>query len=90
MKTFTRETSRYAYTQTEVSESKSNSWSTAPNGSARCHDFYTVVVSRQTWHNDPELNGVYAGREYRITERYISNSPNYRGQRIDSSSSPWK
>lgn len=76
------------YDTVEVSESKSNRWSTAPNGSARCHDFYTVVVSRQTWH-DTEDNGVYAGREYRITDRYMSNSPNYRGQLIDSSSSPW-
>ena len=88
MKTYTRDTDRYVYTQTEVSESKSDRWSTAPNGSARCHDFYTVVVSRQEWH-DVEKNGAYAGRVYRITDRYISNSPNTRGLRIDSSSSPW-
>lgn len=77
------------YTETEISESKSDSWSTAPNGSARCHDFYTMVVSRQDWHDTPE-NGIYAGRSYRIVERYISSNPDVRGQHIGRSSSPWK
>lgn len=77
-----------AYTTVEVSETKSNRWSVAPNGSSRCHDFWTVVVSRQTW-ADTEDNGIYAGLEYKIVTRYISNSPNRRGQLVDSSSSPW-
>jgi hypothetical protein len=76
------------YTITEVSATQSNSWSTAPNGSARCHDFYTIVTSKQVW-ADTEDNGIYAGRFYRITDRYISNSPARRGQLMDSSSDPW-
>lgn len=76
------------YTTTQVSETKTDSWSTAPNGSARCHDFYTTVVSHQEW-ADTEDNGVYAGRVYRIVDRYISNSPDRRGQLMDSSSQPW-
>jgi hypothetical protein len=74
------------YTTVEVRESKSDRWSTAPNGSARCHDFYTVVVSKQTWNTDVP---VYGGLSYKITETYISNSPDTRGQLISSSSSPW-
>jgi hypothetical protein len=77
------------YTDAEVSEHKSDSYSSAPNGSVRnVHDFYTTVVSRQDWHDVPE-NGVYAGRSYRITDRYISNRPETRGQLISSSSQPW-
>jgi hypothetical protein len=76
------------YIQHVVSERKSDSWSVAPNGSARCHDFYTYVTYRQDWNNTPE-SGIYAGRSYRIVERYISNNPNARGQLISSSSSPW-
>jgi hypothetical protein len=76
-------------TYVEVSEHKSDSWSTAPNGSARCHDFYTVVISRQEWANVPD-NGIYAGLVYRITDRYISPDPRFRGQLMDSSSQPWK
>ena len=77
------------YTTTEVEECKSDSYSSAPNGSVRnVHDFYTTVVSRQDWHDTPE-NGAYAGRSYKITDRYISNGPNTRGQLISSSSQPW-
>lgn len=72
------------YTMTEVSESKYDRWSTAPNGSARSHDFYTNVTSRQVW-----TEGKYAGCVYRIVDRYISNDPNHRGQFIGSSSQPW-
>lgn len=76
------------YTTVEVSERKYDSWSTAPNGSARCHDFYTLVTLRQTWSDDAPAP--YAGRVYRIVERWISADPNTRGQFISSSSSPWK
>ena len=78
------------YTEVEVSERKSDSYSSAPNGSVvNVHDFYTTVVSRQDWHDTPE-NGVYAGRSYKITDVYISNRPDTRGQLIRSSSQPWK
>lgn len=72
------------YTMTQVDERKYDSWSTAPNDSARCHDFYTVVTFRQDW-----TEGKYAGHSYRIVERYISASPEHRGQLMDMSSSPW-
>lgn len=72
------------YTEIEVGETKHDSWSTAPNGSARSHDFYTVVTYRQEWHE-----GRYAGRVYRIVERYISSNPKHRGLLIGSSSQPW-
>ena len=70
------------YTMTEVSTTKHDRWSTAPNGSARCHDFYTVVISLQTW-----TEGQYAGYTYKITETWISNTPDHLGQYISSSSS---
>lgn len=72
------------YTMTEVGESKYDNWSTAPNGSARCHDFYTAVTYRQEW-----TEGQYAGCVYRVIVRYISNTPDHKGQCIGSSSSPW-
>lgn len=81
-------TAAASYATTEVAESKSDSWSTAPNGSSRSHDFYTTVVSRQVWADIPE-NGIYAGRVYRIVEHYISGSPDRRGQQMDRSSQPW-
>lgn len=81
-------------TYTEISESKSSSWSTAPNGSARCHDHWTIVTIRQDWpiYTDPRTGkpGTYSGRSYRVTERWISSRPEYRGQLVDSSSDPWK
>lgn len=76
-------------TYTHISESKHTAISSAPNGSTRNNlDCYTTVIERQDWADTPE-NGVYAGRSYRITTRYISNSPDYRGQSCGSSSSPW-
>lgn len=65
-------------------EVKYDSWSTAPNGSVRCHDFYTEVTYRQDW-----FEGQYAGHSYRIVERYISADPEHRGQYIGQSSQPW-
>lgn len=69
------------YAMTHIDTVKSDSWSTAPNGSARCHDFYTTEVYLQTW-----TEGQYAGYTYKIEERYISPTPEYRGQRIGASS----
>lgn len=78
------------HTEVEVSETKSDSYSSAPNGSVRnVHDFYTTVISRETWADVPE-NGTYAGCEYKLTRVYISNRPDTRGQLISSSSEPWK
>lgn len=75
---------------TKISEHKSDSYSSAPNGSVRnVHDFYTTVVQRQDWADVPE-NGAYAGRSYKIVTRYISRSADTRGQYIGSSSSPWE
>lgn len=70
------------YTETLVSTDHHDSWSTAPNGSARCHDYYTVETWLQTWHATK-----YAGYTYKIVRRYISSSPERRGQYIGSSSS---
>jgi hypothetical protein len=76
-------------TRTQVAELKRDSYSSAPNGSVRnVHDFYTTVISREEWADVPE-NGAYAGRTYKIVERYISNRPDTRGQIIGSSSTPW-
>jgi hypothetical protein len=80
-------TDRPYITTTEVREHKSDNWSTAPNGSSRNHDFWTVVISRQVWSNDAPAP--YAGRVYKIVDRYISSSPDRRGQLVDSSSGPW-
>ncbi len=63
--------------------------STAPNGSSTSTDYWTVVTSKQTWTRDP-ANGGLSGRSYKITDRYISNTPDYRGQFVSSSSEPWK
>lgn len=70
-----------AYTETVIETVKSDSRSTAPNGSITSHDFYTTVVKLQTW-----TEGPYQGHTYKITERYLSSSPNLRGQIIDTSS----
>jgi hypothetical protein len=76
-------------TTTEVSRTTSGPIATvAPNGSSRGVDYWTAVVSMQTWTDDPR-NGVYAGRSYRITDRYLSSTPDYLGQFISSSSQPW-
>lgn len=76
-------------TYTEISETKHTGISSAPNGSVRdVTDYYTTVILRQDWAEVPE-NKDYAGLSYRITERYISSSPEYRGQLMGSSSSPW-
>lgn len=76
-------------TYTEISESKRTGLSSAPNGSTRDNvDYYTTVTLRQDWAGIPE-NGTYAGLSYRITELYISATPEYRGQLISTSSSPW-
>ncbi len=72
----------------EISASTWVEESVAPNGSARSADYWTAVVSRQTWANDP-ANGIYAGRCYKITDLYISGTPEVRGQSAGSSSRPW-
>lgn len=61
---------------------------TSPNGSSSGIYYYTTVIRRQDWPNDPRC-GLYAGRSYRITETWISPDPRYRGQRIASISEPW-
>lgn len=76
-------------TRTEVSRFASRpANSIAPNGSSRGVDYWTAIVYRESWTDDPR-NGVYAGRHYRVTERYISNSPHYLGQFTGSESRPW-
>jgi hypothetical protein len=72
----------------EVSRSHGSVHSIASNGSTSGTDYYTTVVKRQTWADVPE-NGIYAGREYKITEAYISQDPGHIGQLIGHSSSPW-
>jgi hypothetical protein len=79
-------------TRTEVAERKYSSPSTAPNGSSRTVDHWTIVTEREVWPEYTEDNGkpgTYSGRVYRITSRYISNRAEYRGQYVDMSSSPW-
>ncbi|WP_200209098.1 hypothetical protein [Micromonospora coerulea] len=75
-------------TMTEVSEMRYEQGSIAPDGGFGI-DYYTVVVSRQDWHA-----GQYAGRSYKIVDTYMHNAPGkpggYRGQRVNSTSSPWK
>lgn len=63
--------------------------SVAPNGSSRSTDYWTLIVKRQDWTDDPR-NGIYAGRSYRIEERWISSDPDYLGQISSSSSQPWR
>jgi hypothetical protein len=70
------------YLMTEVNVTKFESVSSAPNGSTRNNqDFYTYVTYMQDW-----ISGQYAGYTYKIVERYISSSPDTRGQCIGSSS----
>lgn len=70
------------YVMTEVSITKSESFSSAPNGSTRNNrDCYTYVTSMQDW-----TAGAYKGYTYKIVETYISSDPNVRGQYIGSSS----
>jgi hypothetical protein len=75
-------------TMTEVSESRYEQLSIAPDGSFGT-DFYTVVVYRQDWNA-----GKYAGKSYKIVETYMHNAPTtpggYRGQLVERTSSPWK
>ena len=81
--------SRPKPTHTEISATRlPPRRSTAPNGSATCIDYWTIVTTRQDWPVDESL-GVYSGRSYRITERWLSLDPAYRGQYISSSSTPW-
>jgi hypothetical protein len=72
-------------------EIETRSWSavsTAPNGSSRGVDHWTVVVLRQRWADVPE-NGIYAGLHYEIRDLYCSSRPGSRGTRVSSSSRPW-
>lgn len=75
-------------TYTEIERHHSERDSVAPNGSSRSHDYHTAIVYRQDWTEDPR-NGVYAGRSYRVTERYISSSAHTLGQFFGSDSQPW-
>lgn len=70
------------YIMTEISTEKYSRQSTAPNGSSRGEDFYTVVISLQDW-----ISGQYAGYTYKIIETWISQNPQSRGQYIGRSSS---
>jgi hypothetical protein len=70
------------YIMTEISETKSESRSSAPNGSTRNNrDCYTYVTYMQDW-----ISGQYAGHTYKIVETYLSSDPNERGQYIGSTS----
>ncbi|MEB3367433.1 hypothetical protein [Saccharopolyspora mangrovi] len=76
-------------TQTEIRRTYSESDSIAPNGSSRSHDYYTVIVKRQHWHNTPR-NGIYAGLDYKITETWISTrGPGHLDTCIGRTSQPW-
>jgi hypothetical protein len=76
------ETDGKPYIMTEVGVSKSESVSSAPNGSTRNNrDFYTYVTYMQDW-----ISGPYAGCTYKIVERYISSNPDTWGQYLGSSS----
>lgn len=70
------------YIMTEISETKSESVSSAPNGSTRNNrDCYTYVTHMQDW-----TAGPYRGYTYKIVETYISSDPDIRGQYIGASS----
>ncbi len=70
------------YIMTEVSVTKSESTSSAPNGSTRNNrDFYTYVTYMQDW-----TAGQYKGCTYKIVETYLSQNPDTRGQYIGASS----
>lgn len=45
---------------------------------------FTVIESKQTFHE-----GQYAGKEYRITETFVSTQAGYKGQLLKSSSAPF-
>lgn len=76
------ETASKPYIMTETGVTKSESVSSAPNGSTRNNrDFYTYVTYMQDW-----IYGQYKGCTYKIVETYISSNPDTRGQYIGSSS----
>lgn len=77
-----------AITYTEVARRHMTLDSVAPNGSSCSHDHWTTIVKRQDWADTPE-NGLYAGRSYRITERYVSTSPDNLGVLVNQESGPW-
>jgi hypothetical protein len=70
------------YIMTEVGVTKSESVSSAPNGSTRNNrDFYTYVTYMQDW-----IAGQYKGYTYKIVETYLSQNPATRGQYLGASS----
>ena len=68
-------------------------------------DYYTEEIFNQVWpeYEEPEVSktglsakptgrmrrGTYSGAVYRTVHRYISGTPDYKGQFINSSSGPW-
>jgi len=70
------------FIMTEVAVRKSESFSSAPNGSTRNNrDCYTFVEYAQDW-----IAGSLKGYSYKIVETYISSTPDLRGQYLSSSS----
>lgn len=70
------------YIMTEVAVRKSESTSSAPNGSTRNNrDYYTFVEYMQDW-----TAGQYKGCTYKIVETYLSQNPDTRGQYLGASS----
>lgn len=51
--------------------------------------YLTVVVEREDWADVPE-NGIYAGKSYRRTTRYVGTTEGYRHIMTGSSSAPWE
>ena len=68
-------------------------------------DYYTEEIFNQVWpeYEEPEVGktglsakptgrmrrGTYSGAVYRTVHRYISGTPDHKGQFISSSSGPW-
>lgn len=71
-----------------VSETRSDSWSKAPNGSAVCHDFYTTVTVRQEWLSD-EPGASLDGMVYKIVTVWIGPKEGMKHVQVSKSSSPW-
>ena len=86
-------------TRTLVETVKYNHTSSAPNGSVRnVMDYYTEEIFNEVWpeYEEPVFRGngamrkgTYSGAVYRTVHRYISGTPDHKGQFISSSSGPW-
>jgi hypothetical protein len=51
--------------------------------------WWTVITRRQQWADTPD-NAAYAGRTYRVTDTWVSDTPDHLGMLVSSTSYPWQ